>query len=263
MRVLVVALVLAASPSRADDPRALPLEDRSMPLLGDHLRIRPLRGAELDPKADRSVFDWGTARLTMRAYATDLDGTTGLKRSIARDLTSQGPNLAGATIHALALGVPLVGFEVRPRRSPRPDELLYAAYIASPDGLVDILAFYVDEGGVRDAAAWTSVARRIARTAAEPPRVADAVGDLTVDLPPGSTCRVNDGLYAIDVPGIGTCRLRETRRPPRLEPRTRWHYWSDTDGFDDGQSGDVQLTCFAQDDRRLARLRYLFATLAR
>lgn len=83
-----------------------------------------------------------------------------------------------------------------------------------------------------------------------------------VDLPPGSACRVIDGIYAIDVPGLGACRLRETHRPPRLERRTRWHDWSDTDGFDDGQSGDVEVTCYAQDDRTLARLRYLFATLS-
>lgn len=264
MRVLVaISCVLCTSAVRADDPRWLPLADQAMPLLGDHLRILPLRGAELGASADRFVFDWGTARLTMRAYATDLAGTPGLKRSIVRDLTTQGANLAGASIQELALGAPLVGFEVLPRRPPRAGELLYAAYIASPDGLVDILAFYVDEGGVRDPAAWTAVARRIAQTAAEPPRVAVTVGHLTVDLPPGSAARASEGSYEVDVPGLGTCRLLEMQRPPHLERRTRWHHWSDTDGLDDGQSGDVVLTCFAQDDRKLARLRYLFAALSK
>lgn len=143
MRVLVASvLVLGASVAGADDPRGLPLDHQAMPLLGDHLRILPLRGADIEGRrGDRFVFDWGTARLIMRAYETDLVAGPGFERRIARDLVTQGPNLAGASIEKLALEVPMVGFEVRPRRPPRADELLYAAYIASPDGLVDILAF--------------------------------------------------------------------------------------------------------------------------
>ena len=264
VRSLAFLCLLLPAAALADDPRQLQLEAKPVSLLQGDLRVRPLRGSKIDAKRGEIVFDWGTARFTLVAYATELAGSK-LRAEVVADLPRQGVPVAGTRIERLAVDAPVTAYEVAPYH-PRANELLYAAYLATPDGHADVLAFYVDDGGIADASRWLDVAREIARTASGPPLTPLHLGDLTLALPPGSSADARDGGYEVDIPRLGFCTIIESpsQHPAQISGHNlHWDYTTDPDSRAWATIGNVGIDCHAENENQLARLRSVMETLRR
>ena len=261
MRRLAVVMFLWSQFAAADDPRAISREQHSEELLHGHIAVRLLRGSLVE--RDRVVFDWGTARLYVKAFERDVHAGSGFRAAIADDLAREGID---ARVAPLRVARPLVGYEVVPRRRPGADDLIYGAYLAGPDGNVDLLAFYVDFGGLDDLAAWTAVARDLAASASWPEHVRVGIGAMTIEIPRSG----QHDASTIEVRGRGRCALTAGVEPGLLPSGAelvagrmlgqRAYWWVGGDHavtFVDG----LRVECAAADARGLAYMMYLAQTL--
>jgi hypothetical protein len=272
VRALVLWIVAWSRLASAGDRG---LERAPIELLGGHLDVRVLIGSEVDSKRDRVVFNSEPASLILAAHPTELVAGPSLKQAIAAELAKEDPRVATARIEPLVLAKPMVGYSVIPRSRARADELVYAAYIVSPDGTVDVLAFYVEADGASDPSIWIDVARKIATTATPPLLVQTAIGSFVISLPQGSRTRRIHGAYIVRVSDDGGCSIADDGRfdvipdtadrvPGRiLGTSVEWATWSDDDEWAVTDVDRLHIVCASSHPRSLARMRYLAGTLAR
>ncbi|HEU4733091.1 MAG TPA: hypothetical protein VFT22_34600 [Kofleriaceae bacterium] len=100
------------------------------------------------------------------ALACSSSGTD-LEASIAADRKAQGQPTRDLHLEPLAVARPLavIADLPPPTRGDADANLVFRAWVASPDGTVQLLAFYVNPAGATaDATSWARLARRIART---------------------------------------------------------------------------------------------------
>jgi hypothetical protein len=271
VRALAVLVVVWCRLARADDPG---LEREPIELIGGHLGVRVLIGSELDAK-HRVVFTSRAASLILAGYPTELVSGPSLKESIADDLAKDDTRIATARIEPLALAKPMVGYSVIPRSRARADELVYAAYIVSPDGTVDVLAFYVEADRGSDPSVWIDVARKIATTATPPVLDKMTLGSFAISVPCGSQRRrigTNDYILA---PDGGRCAISgdspaslipdtAQRSPGRILGKSiEWTTWTDEYWWAVADVDAVHILCIAGTMRSIARMRYIAGTLAR
>src|SRR5262249_44391092 len=155
-RAALVAVALSSQLAYADD--FFELQADPIGVLDDHIQLRFPEEMEFDAKGRSASLDYGTARFTMRAMPVALYDDVTLCAAAVRDRATGGA--ARASSEPLAVEPPLAGCAIVPPPPRHGDELLLAAYIASPDG-ADLISFYVDAGGLRDRAIWLTLARRI------------------------------------------------------------------------------------------------------
>ncbi|HEY4239552.1 MAG TPA: hypothetical protein VGM88_07035 [Kofleriaceae bacterium] len=194
-------LVLGTLASTASAAPPSKLAAAQTQVLGDHLRVSLAAGMKVEPRghdimsADqsdedetRAVGDDGAARFVMMAYELYATPGTDFAASIAADAKDTTP---GATPAALGLKAPLVGFGAAPPLKTIEDvNLVYFAWIASPDGSVQALAFYLNPDAAKAKDAYIALAKKIAATAVPGKRVVaikggpKTLGDVTLTLPP-------------------------------------------------------------------------------
>lgn len=261
MRWLAVVLVWSRV-ALADSPRTIERAPDRAEVGRGHLALRLLRGTAVE--GGRAVFDWGTARFVLAVYERNLQPGPGLRRAIMADLSRERLE---ASVAPLDLAKPLVGFDVVPRRRPGPDELIYGAYVAGPDGNVAVLAFYVDDGGLADLGAWTEVARDIVATAAWSAQDAMNLGAFRAELP----ATASHTRHSLTVPREGSCMIGRgdgAQTAPIGTERVPGHLLGKQVTWYVGESvalaaiGDVSVVCDAVDARGLAYVRYLAERLA-
>lgn len=275
MRTVLVGIAMWSRVAAADSPLELALAHEPHAFLDGHLQLVLLAGMEAGD--DGAVFDWGTARFVMKLYWTDLDGKR-LRSSVGADLRTQG--IAHPTIGALAVAKPLVAYAVTPALPRHGEDLLFATYLASPDGTVDLLAFYVDDGGVDDAATWRTLARQIAASALPGTARSAArwatIFDYTIAVPAGGTLLPlrYDGGRVLE---LGPDRVCFLYHPPRgwseipkyakqiADLSYRWNVWTGLDTLEHAATvtEDLSVFCHAPDATALARLRAVVETLHR
>jgi len=257
MRTAFITLALWSQIAAADSSFAL--EKQPLDVLDGHVQLRFPKGTEIGANGESALFDYGTARLTMRATAIKLDDTVPLCAAAVRDGRSRGVPRANA--ERLAVTAPLEVCAITPPPPRYGDELLIAAYIKSPDG-VDMLSFYVDEGGLRDEATWMSLARRIITTASAP---IHQVGELTIV---GGTLTQTRAGWLFST-RAGWCRFADADQHTLANSKSLgnagpWMMWKDDTGSDAIATttvATVHADCHARTAQGLLQLRAMVETL--
>ncbi|HET7500776.1 MAG TPA: hypothetical protein VFK02_07230 [Kofleriaceae bacterium] len=165
-----------AVPAAATAPDSLPLT-QNVQLLGGRLgatlpaamkleaRRRSIMSAEAAAEDEtRAVLDHGAARFVMMTYELFALAGPDLAASIRDDRKAQGQSTRDLRLVPLSLARPLTALaDIPPPTTGDADaNLVYAAWVASPDGTVQYLAFYVNPAGAKtDAASWALLARQI------------------------------------------------------------------------------------------------------
>lgn len=292
MRSMAIVVAVSCSLSAsAERPTAIELARKPSPILGGRLQITLLKAMTPEPAgaladgtiSTRAVFDWGTARLVMIAYDICIGVGDDPRAAITADVKAQGDNVTRARIEPLAVSRPLVAFALwppLPRRLGDPN-LVFATYVVTANDTLQVLAFYIDDGGLSDAAAWAIVSRRIAATMT-PGVVPEIVPRLVVALPDQwrRTSCVNAKVQRewITMPTRSACELRKA--DAHLDERgtssisgmllgsaTNWRVWTDPDGFhaeiETGEldSQHLDVLCAARTQGDLDRLREVIETL--
>lgn len=257
MRTALIIIALWSQIAAADTP--FDLEKRPHDVLDGHVQLRFPSGTELGANGESALFDYGTARLMMKATATKVDDAVPLCAAALRDIKSRGVPRASAD--RLAVTAPLDVCVITPPPPRYGDELLIAAYIKSPDG-VDILSFYVDEGGLRDKATWLSLARRIISTASAPIHL---IGELTIVG--GKLTKTRGGwLFSTRV---GWCRFSDDDQHTLANSKSLgnagpWMLWKDDTGNDviaTATVAAIHADCHARSAAGLVQLRAMVETL--
>lgn len=179
--------------AHADAPADKKLVTKTQ-LLGDHLsatlpadmKIVPRRASVMAAENSgedetRGMLDDGKARFVMMAYETYSLAGSDVKAAVEADFKRGGHT---GKLDALALPKPLVGFGHAPATVGKSAEanLAYAAWIASGDGSVQFVAFYVNPDGAAQGASWSALGKKIAATIAPGKRtLAPKAGDKTLD----------------------------------------------------------------------------------
>jgi hypothetical protein len=194
MRALAVFVILIGmSVASADTPADKKLVTKTS-LLGDHLtatlpadmKIAPRRASIMAAESSgedetRGMLDDGKARFVMMAYETYSLAGPDVKAAVEADFKRGGYT---GTLEPLALPKPLVGFAHTPATVGKTDEanLTYAAWIASGDGSVQFVAFYVNPDGAAQGASWSALGKKIATTIGPGKRtLAPKAGDKTLE----------------------------------------------------------------------------------
>lgn len=166
--IVVAACVALAAPARADSPDKLPV-DTAAELLGGRLVVKLPKAMKLEPRghdimsADaspeeetRAVLNLGKARFVMMTSEELATVGTDFKAQVATQVDKT------AKLEAVAVAKPLVAYAFAPTPTTDQDaNLVYTSWIAHPDGTVQLVAFYVNNDGAREAAAaWTTLARK-------------------------------------------------------------------------------------------------------
>lgn len=196
--LLIPTLALARSPS--PPPEKLPLGAKPTPLLADHLAMQLPEGARVEarqvsvmsaaePDADetRAVLDLGDTRFVVMAQELHALAGPDFARAV-RDTVKAG------TVDPLAVAAPLAAMAVTPPPLDwdRAANLVFSAYVAHPDGTVQLVAFFVSPKGKKRGAAWAALARRAAATlTAGSRRVAASGGERHFGPTDGTGIRVN------------------------------------------------------------------------
>jgi hypothetical protein len=180
--VLVLGTSVGVADRTSESPAHLRLGSRPRSLLGGQLAFalpadmkitepdKPLSTGVLPASEDevRATLEHENARFVLMAYETNASVGTKFRSGVLADLRAQGIDVTGAKIQKLALPDQLLGFEVvpkLPRTTLDASVLVYAAYIATVDGTVQLLAFYISTDALPFARAWTGLARKIATSA--------------------------------------------------------------------------------------------------
>jgi hypothetical protein len=230
----------------------------------------------------------------MVAYETFARKGADFKSGVVADLATQGETLARARVAPLAVAKPLEAFEVMPRVLRSPSDtwtIVYAAYIARPTGGVQVLAFYVNEDGVADTAAWVALSRRIAQSVSGTDRERHPpipIGRLSIDVPDGyaQSLETDGEALAYTLHGIvslgrpeASCRLAHGTLPSLPDgvvathveqtilghPQV-WDEWSDREGVHATTlirrpAAELAVTCRAATRDELRSLRTVIGTL--
>jgi hypothetical protein len=181
------------------------------PILADHLAVALPAGMKVAPRRasimsaensgedeTRAMLDDGKARFVMMAYELYALGGADLKATVEADVKRAGYS---GKLEPLALGKPLVGFAVAPATVTKDKDanLAYAAWIASGDGSMQFIAFYVNPDGAAQGASWTALGKQIIATLAAGKRtLAPKAGDRVLD---DLAITVPDGWVASAQPG--------------------------------------------------------------
>lgn len=208
---VVVATLIAPALAMADSPADKKLVATRTALLGDRMsvmlpaamKVAPRRESIMSAEAagedeTRAMLDDGKARFVMMSYELYALAGTDVKATVEADAKSQGLT---APLEVLALPKPLVGFAIAPAvGKDREANLAYAAWIASGDGTMQFVAFYVNPDGAAQGPAWAALGRKIAATVAPGKRViAPKAGDRK--LSDNLAITVGDGWVATQQPG--------------------------------------------------------------
>jgi hypothetical protein len=144
------------------------LSARATPLLGGHLAVRLPVGAKIEapghsvmaaPEASedvtRAVLDSGKVRVVMMAmeqYAlVGVDFEAGVRAQMKAE-----PGMADVPLAPFPVAAPLRAIAVFPGlpQGNKEAHLVYAVYLAHPDGTVQRVAFFVNQAGVPQAGIW-------------------------------------------------------------------------------------------------------------
>jgi hypothetical protein len=260
MRAVVVGAIAVWSHVAVAD-NFFDLGKAQVGILDDHVLIRLPRAMEFDPKSNSATLDYGTARFTMRATPVEVDEKLDVCAAAQTDLKMLG--VARGTPNRLALASPLVGCTVTPRAPRFGDDLLFAAYFESPDGM-DAISFFVDDLGLKDQVPWLTLARRIVATVTLP---SHQIGELTVL---GGTVTPFDSGWLLSTRG-GSCRLSDHDEHAKAKSKyigrdQTWTFWKADAGPDLIATATIEnlhADCHARTDRGLAALRATVETLHR
>ena len=311
---VVAAVAAVAAPAAAGPGPAGLAADTPQELLGGRLTVKLPKAMALVPRAHdimsapesgedetRAMLDLGSARFVMMTYEPYLAAGPDFKAAVAAEAKAEAMTVD--KIEPVAVAKPLVAFAVVPP-APKGSEdanLLLSVWIESADHTAQLVEFYVNPDGAKDAAAWTALARRIATTLAPGKRKLDLaagarkLGDLTLAVPAGwslatqagpdftvyhlralgtlggdgpSTC----GVYVGDFPsfqyeqaGIDTKTVKST--PGKLlGTKVDWKTWSTaqaamTEAMAPHGGAKVHVFCTAKTDASLGALRAMAETL--
>jgi hypothetical protein len=313
MRLLALTLAVLAAPSIAmADPAAQKLASTRTTLLSDHFTIAlpadmkvaarraSIMAAESSAEDEtRAVLDDGKARFVMMAYETYSLAGPDVKAAVEADLKRSG--LKGP-LDPLALPRPLVGFAVTPApvSKDRDANLAYAAWIASGDGSVQFLAFYVNPDGAAQGAGWSALGKKIIATIAPGKRVlaakagARTLDELAITVPDGWVASAQPGpdftvhhlrklvVLGQDGPSCGVYvghhpspqhKQQDAKAKPTvvagklLGAKADWSTWSDgrwsTEAMAKHPNGSdkVHVFCSAPTEAELVELRRMAETL--
>ena len=162
----------SSQPAGAASPADLPLTQQ-VQLLGGRLeaalpaamklqaRGHHIMAAEASGEHEtRAILDLGPARLVMMTY--ELFALTGsdFQAAIFADKQAQGEPTDAFRLEPLTVAAPLTAIAELPTAIPGDADanLVYGAWIGHADGTVQLLAFYVNPAGARDAAPWAQLA---------------------------------------------------------------------------------------------------------
>lgn len=138
----------------------------------------------------RGVMDLDKTRFVMMTYEAFVFTGKDFKASIEADQKMQGDT--DSKIEPLTMQKPLTGFALVPK-PPKGDSdanLVYAAWIGSADGTAQFMAFYISPDGVKQAASWAALAKKIVTTI--------KAGKRTLDLK-AQTRKLGSGTEAFSV----------------------------------------------------------------
>ena len=259
MRTALITIALWSQIAVADN--FFDLEKDPLEILDGHLQLQFPKAMELSLTGESALLDYGTARLTMQAVPVKLDDTVALCVAAARDSKSRGVPRASAD--RLILKAPLDGCAVTPPPPRHGEDLLFAAYVASADG-VDLISFYVDDGGLNERATWLALARRIVATTTP---TSHRVRELTIV---GGKLTKSGRGWLLST-RTGWCRLADYdehthRNSKSLGSAGAWELWKDDLGDDAIATttiASIHADCHAGTDRALARIRTVVETLHR
>jgi hypothetical protein len=211
LRLAGVAILLVPALAMADSPADKKLSSTRTALLGDHLTVTLPAGMKVVPRQasimsaeasnedeTRAILDDGKARFVVMSYELYALAGKDVKATVEADARSQGLT---EPLEALVLPAPLVGFAISPPvAKDREANITYAAWIASGDGTMQFVAFYVNPDGAVQGPAWAALGKKVTATLAPGKRVlAPKAGDRK--LSDGLALTVPDGWVASTQPG--------------------------------------------------------------
>lgn len=220
MRTFVLVAALLAPALAVADPAALKLAAARTSLLSDHLTVTLPVGMTLAPPVTqqlftessgdgetRAVLDDGKARFTVACHEAYALAGNDVKAHAEAAAKRRGVT---TPLEVVALPKPLLGVAIAPPvTGDRDSNLVYDVYIASGDGTLQFISFYVNRDGAAQGAAWAALAKKIVATLAPGKRVLAKRGDrkLSNDL----TITVPDGWFTFvdPTPGLASTRMKQ------------------------------------------------------
>jgi hypothetical protein len=204
----------------AEKTEKIVLGSQTAALLAGRISVRLPEGMRIEPRQpsimgapeagedeSRAVLDANGSRFVLMARELYASRGPDLRKAVEAAVRNDWGDRAGqCRLEPLSPAAPLraVGLVPPPIQEPREANLVYAAYLSTPDGLVQVLTFRVDARGVKDAERWARLAREISASAAAGSRVPALKGgerhfsaepgkDLVLALPDGMTVAVQRG----------------------------------------------------------------------
>ncbi len=172
--------VLMAASAPAQGLGGLKPSDQDTELLGGRLKIRMPEKARVEARGHsimaapqavtdetRVVLDAGKERLVLMAWELFARAGGDLPKAVEKVVSGWGDQWKGTRVEPLAVAKPLKqGVLVIPGGKDLASEAILAltAYVENSDGMVQMLAFYVNPPAAQDLAGCASLARSLAAT---------------------------------------------------------------------------------------------------
>jgi hypothetical protein len=216
----LVALFSATSATCAKKSAKPALANSPTVLLAGRLEVRLPNGMKLEPQQGstmaapgtsedetRAVLDSGDARFELIAQEYHCrrgrDFHKAVENEVRKDWREQASQVR---LETLSVAPPLeaIGFFSPIPKTPRDANLIYAAFLATPDGLVQVLTFHINPSGLQDTDAWVQLSRAIVTSSIAGKRTPKSKGgeralamsparDLLISIPDHTTLTVKQG----------------------------------------------------------------------